>query len=117
MQPLPSTAVYELRVYKAHEGKLDDLLLRFREHTLRLFAKHGMNCLAFWTPTDEPQKSNSLVYILVHPSRAAATANWKVFQDDPEWKAVRDKSEVNGQLAEKVDSTFLALADFSPKLP
>jgi hypothetical protein len=112
-----STTVYELRIYKAHEGKLDDLLRRFREHTLKLFEKHGMKTLAFWTPTDDPQKSNMLVYILVHPSRAAATANWKAFHDDPEWNAVRDKSESNGPLVEKVDSTFLVLADFSPTLP
>jgi hypothetical protein len=117
MQALPSIAVYELRVYKAHEGKLDDLLRRFREHTLKLFEKHGMKTLAFWTPTDDPQKSNMLVYILVHPSRAAATVNWKAFHDDPEWNAVRDKSESNGPLVEKVDSTFLVLADFSPTLP
>lgn len=113
---LPSTTVYEMRVYKSHDGKLDDLLRRFREHTLKLFEKHGMKTLVFWTVIDEPQKSNTLVYILVHPSRAAATANWKSFQDDPEWKAVRDRSELNGQLAEKVESTFLALADFSPTL-
>ena len=113
---ISSTIVYELRIYKAHEGKLDDLLRRFREHTLKLFEKHGMKTMAFWTLTDEPLKSNTLVYILVHPSRAAATANWKAFQADPEWKAVRDKSELNGPLVEKVDSTFLVLADFSPTL-
>jgi hypothetical protein len=71
---------------------------------------------AYWTPVDEPQKSNTLVYILQHPSREEAAANWKSFQDDPEWKSVRDKSEVNGKLTEKIDSTFLVLTDFSPPL-
>jgi hypothetical protein len=111
-----STATYELRVYHTYEGKLDDLLRRFREHTTRLFEKHGMKNVAYWTPTDEPLKGKTLVYILAHPSREAATANWQAFRDDPEWQSVRDKSEANGKIVEKVDSTFLVLTDFSPPL-
>ena len=111
-----STKVYELRVYQAAPGKLAELLARFREHTTKLFDRHGMKNVAYWTAIDEPQKSNTLIYILQHPSREAAAANWKSFQDDPEWKSVRDKSEVNGKLAEKVESTFLVLTDFSPPL-
>jgi hypothetical protein len=111
-----STKVYELRVYQAAAGKLAQLLARFREHTTKLFDRHGMKNVAYWTPVDEPQKSNTLIYILEHPSREAAAANWKSFQDDPEWKSVRDKSEANGKLVEKVESTFLLLTDFSPPL-
>jgi len=111
-----STAVYELRIYHASEGKLAELLTRFRDHTTRLFERHGMKNVAYWTPTDDPQKGNTLIYILAHPSRDAATANWKAFQDDPEWQAVRDKSEASGKLVEKVDSTFMVLTDFSPRL-
>ena len=110
------TAVYELRVYHAAPGKLGELLARFRDHTDKIFARHGMKSVAYWTPTDEPQKSEMLIYILAHPSREAATANWKAFQEDAEWKSVRDKSEVNGKLAEKVDATFMELTDFSKKL-
>jgi NIPSNAP len=111
-----STGVYELRVYHAAPGKLGDLLSRFREHTIKLFDRHGIKSVAYWTPLDEPDKSNTLIYILRHPSREAAAANWKSFQDDPEWKSVHEKSEVNGKLVEKVDSTFLTLTDFSPRL-
>jgi hypothetical protein len=111
-----STGVYELRVYHAAPGKLGELLARFREHTIKLFDRHGIKSVAYWTPVDEPEKSNTLVYILYHPSREAAAANWKSFQDDPEWKSVHDKSEANGKLVEKVDSTFLTLTDFSPRL-
>ena len=94
---------------------MGDLLARFRDHTINLFHRHGMKSVAYWTPVDEPEKSNTLIYILYHPSREAATANWKAFQDDPEWKSVKEKSEVNGKLAEKVDSTFMALTEFSPR--
>jgi NIPSNAP len=111
-----STTVYELRVYHTFEGKLDDLLKRFREHTTKLFEKHGIKNVAYWTPLDEPAKSKTLIYILAHPSREAAAANWKAFQDDPEWKSVRDKSEENGKIVEKVDSTFMQLTDFSNSL-
>jgi hypothetical protein len=112
-----ASSVYELRVYHVYEGKLDDVLRRFRDHTTKLFEKHGMKNLAYWTPTDEPLKGKTLVYILAHPSREAATANWQAFRDDPEWQSVRDKSEASGKLVEKIDSTFLVMTDFSPKLP
>jgi hypothetical protein len=112
-----STIVYELRVYHAPPGKLPELLARFREHTLKLFEKHGIKSIAYWTPTDEPEKTNTLIYLLQHPSRELATANWKSFQDDPEWKSVHEKSELNGKLVDKIDSTFLTLTDFSPHLP
>jgi hypothetical protein len=115
--PAPSAgAVYELRVYHASAAKLPELLARFRDHTVKIFARHGMKSVAYWTPVDEPEKSNTLIYILFHPSREAAAANWKSFQDDPEWKSVKEKSEANGKLTDKVDSTFLALTDFSPPL-
>ena len=111
-----SGAVYELRIYHAYEGKLDDLLTRFREHTTRLFEKHGIKNVGYWTPTDDPLKGKTLIYVVAHPSREAATANWKAFVEDPEWISVRDKSEANGKLVEKVDSTFMVLTDFSPAL-
>lgn len=111
-----ATTVYELRVYHANEGKLDDLLKRFREHTTRLFEKHGMRNIAYWTPLDDPLKGKTLIYIIAHSSREAATSNWKAFVDDPEWQKVRDQSEASGKLVDKVDSTFMTLTDFSSTL-
>jgi hypothetical protein len=109
-----SGKVYELRIYHVVPGKLESLVARFRDHTDKLFAKHGMKSVAYWTALDEPVKSSTFFYILEHPSREAAAANWKAFQDDEEWKAVKAKSEENGKLVEKIDSTFLTLTDFSP---
>lgn len=105
--------VYELRVYHCYEGKLPDLLKRFREHTTKIFEKHGLKNVAYWVPMDDPQKSDTLIYILAHPSREAAAANWKSFRDDSEWQAVQKASEANGKIVEKVDSTFMTLTDFS----
>jgi hypothetical protein len=114
---LPDSAtVFELRVYHTFPGTLPDLLARFRDHTMKLFERHGIKNVAYWTPTDEPAKSSTLVYIVRHPSREAAAANWKAFSDDPEWKDVKAKSEANGDLVQKIDSTYMALTDFSPPL-
>jgi hypothetical protein len=112
----PTSGVYELRIYHAAPGKLSELLVRFRDHTVKLFDRHGMKSVAYWTPVDEPEKSKTLIYILYHPSREAAAANWKAFQDDPEWKSVKEKSEAKGTLVDKVDSTYMSLTDFSPPL-
>ena len=110
------TAVFELREYHAAEGKLDDLLARFRDHTIPIFNRLHMESIAYWTPTDDPLKGRTLIYILKHASREAATANWAAFRDDPEWKRVSAASEANGKLTEKVDSTFMVLTDFSARI-
>ena len=109
-----ATGVYELRVYHTYEGKLDDLLARFKNHTMTIFDRHQMRSVGYWLPTDEPLKGKALVYMLAFKSREAAAASWKAFRDDPEWKSVSAASEVNGKLVEKVDSTFMTLTDFSP---
>jgi hypothetical protein len=111
-----SAAVYELRIYHVIPGKMENLVARFRDHTVKLFANHGIKSVAYWTALDEPVKSSAFFYILEHPSREAAAANWKAFQNDPEWQSVKEKSEANGKLVETIDSTFLTLTDFSPPL-
>jgi hypothetical protein len=109
-------AVYELRVYHCYDGKLPDLLKRFREHTTKIFERHAMRNIAYWTPMDDPQKANTLIYVLAHASREAAAASWKAFGEDPEWQSVQKASEINGKIVEKVDSTYMVLTDFSPRL-
>jgi hypothetical protein len=111
-----SGVVYELRIYHTNEGKLDDLLARFRDHTITIFKRHLMESVAYWTPTDDPLKGKTLFYILRHPSREAATANWAAFHADPEWQKVSAASEANGKLVASTESTFLKLTDFSPKV-
>src|SRR6185369_9951179 len=82
--------VFELRTYTAPEGKLDALNARFRDHTMEIFKKHAMTSIGYFVPQDAPNSQNTLVYILAHPSRDAAKANWAAFQADPEWvKAYR----------------------------
>ena len=106
--------VYELRTYTAEPGKLDALHSRFRDHTLTIFKKHGMNNVIYFKPQDEPLKNNTLVYLLSFPSRDAAKKSWDAFRTDPEWQKAAKASEVNGKLVTKVDSIFLDPTDYSP---
>jgi len=111
-----SAAVFELRVYHTVEGRLPALLARFREHTVALFARHGIKSVAYWMPLDEPLKGKTLFYVLKYPGREQAAAMWKAFSEDPEWVKVRTESEADGKIVERVESTFLELTDFSPKV-
>ena len=106
--------VFEIRTYTTAEGKLQDLHRRFREHTLKLFERHGMVNIAYWTPQDPKLASNTLIYVLAHKSRQAAADSWAAFSNDPEWKQVRAASEANGKIVIKVESTFTQATDFSP---
>lgn len=106
--------VYELRTYTAPEGKLGELNARFRNHTIRIFNKHGMKSVLYMTPQDAPLKDNTLIYILEHPSREAAKKAWADFGADEEWKKVSAESQVNGRIVSKVESIFGDPTDYSP---
>jgi len=106
--------VFELRTYTAAEGKFDDLLARFRDHTLRIFEKHGMTNVGYWTPQDEPLSANTLIYVLAHPSREEAEQSWRDFSSDPEWQSVAEESQRDGRLIVGLERVFLDPTDFSP---
>lgn len=107
--------VFELRTYTAPEGKLGELQARFRNHTVKLFEKHGMTNVGYWVPQDAPNSQNTLIYILAHKDREAAKQSWAAFGKDPDWVKARTASEVNGPLTTKggVVSVFMDPVDFS----
>lgn len=108
-----SNHVYELRVYHAPAGKLDDLKARFRDHTIDIFKKHGITSIGYWIPQDAERKDNTLIYLIAHPSREEATKNWRAFATDPEWQQVAKASEANGKIVDKIESTYMDPTDFS----
>src|SRR4051812_38016748 len=111
---LAQERVFELRTYTCNEGKLEALKTRFRDHTIEIFNRHGMESLGYWIPQDPEKSKTTLIYILVHPSREAAAKNWAAFSADPEWRKVAAASEVNGKiLAKPPESVFMDPADFS----
>jgi hypothetical protein len=108
-----SPRVYELRTYHCMPGRLEALKARFRDHTTKIFAKHGMKNIGYWIPADAPASQDTLIYIVSHESREAAKKSWTDFGSDPEWKTVRDASEKDGKIVEKVDSVYMTPTDFS----
>lgn len=106
--------VFELRTYTAADGKHEALLTRFRDHTMRIFEKHGMTNVAYWTPQDAPLNENTLVYVIAHASRDAADASWAAFGADPEWQAVAEESQRDGRLITGLERMYLEPTDFSP---
>jgi hypothetical protein len=109
-----SDRLFEMRTYTANDGKFQDLHKRFRDHTNKLFVKHGMELVGYWVPAEGPESENTLIYILAYPNREAREKSWKAFQADPEWHKARDASEVGGKLVKKVDIKYLNPTDYSP---
>ena len=111
---LRRVAIFELRTYDIHPGKLPDINARFRDHTMRIFRNHGMESVGYWHPQDSPDSSNTLIYIISHKNRDAAKKSWADFQADPEWQKVSAESQVNGRIVSKVVSVFMDPTDYSP---
>ena len=108
-------AVFELRIYRTNDGKLANLDARFRDHTIRLFAKHGITSVGYWHPMDEPASKDTLAYMLKFPSREKQATSWKAFLTDPEWRKVAKESQKDGRfLRERPESTFMKATDYSP---
>ena len=110
--------VYELRTYTTHPGRLDALHRRFRDHTMKLFEKHGMENVIYWTPLDEDgaPSDDTLIYLLRHKSRNDAARSWQAFREDPQWLEARRRSEEDGPIVQKVTAVFLKPTEFSPSL-
>lgn len=105
--------IYELRTYAAMPGRMADLNRRFREHTVKLFEKHGFRCVGFWT-YKHGGSSDQLVYLLAWEDQSTRDAVWAQFQADPEWQQIRSASEGDGPLVAHIRSDMLVPTDYSP---
>jgi hypothetical protein len=112
----PGGRVFEIRTYVASAGRFEALKTRFRDHTIKYFDKYNMKSVGYWTPvTGTPGAGNTLIYILQHESRDAATKSWASFNADPDWVKARQASIDNGgNPVARADSTFVEAVDFSP---
>lgn len=106
--------LYELRVYYCEPGRLDALLDRFRNHSMRLFEKHGMKNIGYWVPIDN--KENKLVYVLSYPDKESREASWKGFLEDSDWKKAKEASELSGKIVSRIENSFMHTTDFSMKV-
>jgi hypothetical protein len=105
--------IYEMRVYDAIPGKLPALNDRFANGAMRLFEKHGISAIAFWTTYIGPSV-NTLTYILAWENLDQRQRRWDAFQADPEWQAVKATSEQDGPLIERAQSIILKPTEYSP---
>jgi hypothetical protein len=109
--------LYELRIYHPAPRKAEELNTRFREHTVEFFRKHGMVNVGYWNEQATPEAPEGrLIYVLAYPSRSAREASWEAFRADPEWQAVKARSEAGGILVTRVESVYMNLTDYSPAL-
>jgi hypothetical protein len=106
--------VYELRTYHCKPGRLDAVEARFRDHTTKLFEKHGMSNIGYWVPLEN--KDNLLIYIVAFPSRKAQQESWKGFIADPEWQKVYRETEAHGSLVSRIESVTMQATDYSPPI-
>jgi hypothetical protein len=105
--------VFELRIYHTLPGRLDALNKRFRDHTCKLFEKHGITNVGYWT-NSIGGRSDELVYILGFESLAQRDSAWVAFGTDPEWRAAAAESEKDGPLVHHIENRILRPTDFSP---
>jgi len=112
-EPKKDAPVYELRIYYANEGKLDALNARFRDHTLKLFEKHGIKNVGYWTNLAGGQ-SDELYYLVAYDDLGARQPAWAAFIADPEWQEAFAESEKDGPLTHHTRNMLLNPTDFSP---
>ena len=103
--------IFEMRTYYTHEGKLPALLARFRDHTTKLFERHGITNIGYWTAVDTP---NTLVYVVAHKSQEEAKKSWAAFRAYPEWTKVSGETKAKGLTGVKVETKYLQPTDYSP---
>jgi hypothetical protein len=112
-QPSPAH-IYELRTYTAADGKLDNVVARFRDNTIRIFNRHHMKSVGYWLPTEGDKAGKTLIYILEHANHEDALKNWAEFNTDPEWQKVKAESEKDGKIVTNAERVFMSPTDFSP---
>ena len=104
--------IYELRVYRLVPGRMQALVSRFRDHTLAIWERHGIQQVGFWT-TDVGRSSNELTYILAWKSPVEREEKWRAFGDDPTWQKVKQESERDGHIVDRISIQLLTPTDFS----
>ena len=105
--------VYELRVYHCVPGRLPAILKRFDTVTCRLFEKHGIKQVGYWTVAIG-ESSSDLVYMLQWESLADRDKKFAAFAADPEWIEARTKSEADGgPIVASITNSILMPTSFS----
>jgi hypothetical protein len=110
-----SNRVFQLMVYHTVPGKVQALESIFRDVS-KLQAKHDLDVIGYWVPSDDPAWANTFVYIVAHTSEAEAKKNWAALHADPAFPEYRKQAAAIIEKAGdqyKVDEVFMRPTDFS----
>ena len=117
--------IYEMRVYYTYDGKFNDIISRFENHTTKLFDKHGFNNVGYWTTVKKDSISfadkfifqndgkEALVYIVSFKDMKKRDESWNNFINDPEWIRVFEESRKDGPIVKEIEQVFLSPTIFS----
>ncbi len=105
--------LYEYRVYETLPGMLPALHARFRDHTVKIFERHGIKNIGYWT-SEVGDYTDRLIYIVAFENAGQREQAWNSFRNDPEWQKVRADSEADGLIVRRVFNTLLNPTDYSP---
>ena len=117
--------IYEMRVYYTYDGKFNDIISRFENHTTKLFDKHGFNNVGYWTTVKKDSISfadkfifqndgkEALVYIVSFKDMKKRDESWDNFINDPEWIRVFEESRKDGPIVKEIEQVFLSPTIFS----
>ena len=117
--------VYEMRVYYTYEGRFNDIISRFENHTVQLFEKHGFNNVGYWTTLYRDSISyadkfifqndgkEALIYIVSFRDMDTRDESWNNFINDPEWIKVFEESTQEGPIVKEIEQVFLSPTIFS----
>ncbi|MEB2781398.1 NIPSNAP family protein [Algoriphagus sp. C2-6-M1] len=108
------SGIFQLRMYTCFDGRLDNLIARFKDHTQNLFEKQGLRNYPYWLTVEKDGSQPKLVYLLADKDQASFENNFQNFIKDPAWVKARDASEADGKIVEKVDAVFYKTLPFSP---
>jgi hypothetical protein len=108
IKPASPGSIFELRTYYCFPNRLPNLVTRFKDHTVGLFEKHGMQNIVYFTTED-----SNLLYLLAHKSQDAAKKSWDDFRADPDWIKAKEASEKDGKIVDRVESVYMKPLPFS----
>ena len=111
----PESRVFELRVYKAVDGKRGELSDRFRDHTAAMFEQAGMENVGYWNAVTGDDVDDTFVYLLGYPTLEARDEMWSRLGENPDFQRIIIAAERSDdrKLVDTIDARMLVPTEFS----
>jgi hypothetical protein len=102
-----AAVIYEIRVYEPEAGKADAMRDRFKQYVVSRFAKHGIELVGAFEPTEDDGR---LIYITRFENEEKRGKGWAAFAADAEWLEIKARSETDGPLLKRQSVSVLSPA-------